>query len=665
MAKKTSTLVFKGILYVLGIVLFILIGVLLSDYITTSDEGIQSFIQENIEYFQVDVLLQVFTYIDSNFSEPVNSSLKLIAQSQYGNGFVLPSYLSYIPLACYVVAGVIGLFFIIFLINNIRTNKRRAKSDNIKFGSIYQTALLTTVFIFALVPLFSPIIDQGKNNQNFSIYNEEWNGCSTLKESIELMGYEVMPIQSSLSSTERLKQIGTQNLLGKSVLLVILGPNKFFNPIYEVPFFLEFFEGRNSLLLCHDHGSSYELLWEIFASNMIDSFDTLDFSSVNKTPVTIFADGYLRDNKSFDTNPLFPVITKSQFNDPSNIFTTGVDNVILSRASAAAGGPLIEFFGWDVVASASDVNSFVDKNFDGRYDYKIENQNLTYYIDSVDISFIFELMLDFYELQGEPIPDELLTFWNETDGELPLGYPFTPAVFLSKDTGDFRIFVSSDTSLWNNQLILNPKYDNLRFAMNVVNWLTRQDDGDLKQQWVVAIDEAHIRPETTNDFSSAGIFGFIMGYIIQLSTNPITAWIYPLLAVLLLRKFLPKKEKEEKKQVKKQEAKEERLRFRTSSFFAKKINRYHDKKKYRQALVLLYRRLERKLNTQLGTKPITPSNVIDLLKSKDPNVSKNTLKRVRRFIKFISLLKEGKKNVKDTYNFEQIYFEMSWINDKI
>jgi hypothetical protein len=672
MATKTSTIVIKSILYITGMIILIMGGIVLTDYISPS-EGVQSLLQKNFEYKEIDFLLIIFNYIDSNYSDPMNTALKLAVQSFFssGSGFTLPSYLNFLPFVFYILAGALGILLIISIIRKVREKTRVSKTKNVSFGSVYQSALLTIVFIFTLIPLFSPVIDQGTNDQNFSVYNDDWNGCSTFKETLELMGYDVMTIQSSLSATERLEQLQTLNYLKKSVLLVMLGPNRFYNPIYEVPFFIDFFKGKNSLLLCHDHGSTYELLWEIFAANKLEPSDTTTNSTllnntVNDMPVTIFADGYLRDNKSFELNPLFPVIKRSQFNDPENIFTEGIDQVILSRATAAAGGPLLDFFGWNVVAETSDVHSFVDKNYDGRYDYKFTVNNLTYYNDAIDINFVFDMILKYYDLSGQSMPTELVELWNETQGHLPLGYPFTPAVFLSKDMDNFRTFVSSDASLWNNQLILHPKYDNLQLALNVVNWLTRQDEGDLKNQWVIAIDEAHVRPETTSDMSSAGIFGLVMRYIIQLSTNPITAWIYPLLAVVLLRKFLPRKRKEEEqKQIKKQEKRENKLRFRTSSFFSKKINMYHEKRRYRKATLLLYRRLERKLHAQLGSKPITPQNVVNLVRTKDPNVSKNKLKRIGKFIQFISQLQTRRKNVRDKDTFETLYFELTWVNSNL
>ena len=100
---------------------------------------------------------------------------------------------------------------------------------------------------------------------------------------------------------------------------------------------------------------------------------------------------------------------------------------------------------------------------------------------------------------------------------LPLGgYP--QKVFLANDMGNQRVFVSADASLFSNDLI--GRYDNAQFGRNIIQWLTFNDDPN---NWYVVFDEAHIRPEDSRDLTSAGIFGFIMQYIVHLSTNPITS----------------------------------------------------------------------------------------------------------------------------------------------
>ena len=534
----------------------------------------------------------------------------------YNEGKVLPLYISYIPLVCYTGAVFMGIVFLIFLRNVTVQKSREIQSrKQVKAGSIYKEALFLVIFLLAFVPLLSPIIDHGTNNQYNSIYNSEWNGASDFAKTIEDEGYEIMSVQSSLSATER---------LNKSILLILLGPNQFYNPIFEVPYFIEFFDNDsiNSILICHDHGSTSTLLWEIFLASAIDP----DIQGT--IPVTLFPDGILRDNASFDTAPDFPVITSFNAHET----TIGINSVILSEASAVVGGPFISYFGWDVIGTSTDYG-YIDKD---------DNHYYNFDKDYVDLSLMAPL--------GFP-------------SKWPLGgYP--QGVFMSKETGNGRVFVSADASLFNNELINEPSYDNRQFGINIINWLTY--GGFNKQDWIVVFDEAHIRPEYARDLSSAGIYGFVLQYIVHLSTNPITAWIYPILAIYSLKKYLPKKSKKaEKKKAKELEKKEEREKFRTSSFFAQKIEWFRDRGEYGKALAFLYRRLERKLNTLLRGKKITSKSVIDMVIAKEPNVTKLKIRRISRFMDRILAIKLGKSKIKNEEDFENLFFEMEWVANNI
>ena len=548
----------------------------------------------------------------------------------------LPVFINYIPLLCYIGALFSGIYFIIFL-KNVSTPKIRERHSRkkIKGGSIYKQALLLIIMIFVFIPLLSPAIDKGENNQNFSVYNTGWNGSSEFKKIIQdEMGYEVMTVQSSLSATERLSD-------DKSILLILLGPNQFYDPVFEIPYFINFFNGSNSLLLCHDHGSTSTLLWEIFIANLL-TVSQAQTQTADLFPVTLFPNGILLDNESYYPTPEFPIIRDFDYSHPT---TSGINQVILSKSSSAAGGPLVEYFGWNVVGSASSLYSFVDKNGNGKVDPGI---------DVLDLTFISEILAD--QVLPENFPTSILS--------LPLYSPFTPHTFLAKEIGNSRVFVSADASLFNNELIKKPGYDNEQFGRNIIQWLTYNADPN---EWYVVFDEAHIRPESSRDLTSAGIFGFIMQYIVHLSTNPITSWIYPVLAIYTLKKYLPKKnkKKEEEKIAEKEEKKEEIARFRTSSYFAQKIEEYRTKMKFGEALKLLYRRLERKLNSQLAGQKITTENVINLVIAKDPTITKSKIRRLSKFMDRILSIKVGKYKVKTEQQFEELFFEMGWAANNI
>jgi hypothetical protein len=540
-----------------------------------------------------------------------------------------PVFLTYLPLLSYIGAIFCGVGFIIVLRNATSQKSRQTQSrKKIKSGSIYKNALFLIIFVFSFIPLLSPIIDGGENTQHFSIYNDRWNGCSKLKNTIESAGYEVMNVQSSLSAIERAAE-----QLDKSVLLILMGPNQLYDPIFEVPFFINFLNGSNSLLICHDHGSTSTLLWEILIASVFNPDITV--------PLTIFPDGILRDNASYDTTPEFPII--KNFNPhPTMSYPNTISQVILSKASCAVGGDFITYFGWTSVGETT-MSGVIDKDGNKRYNSPEDDLNLSF-MSIIDIGF--------------PLPE---TF--------PLG-GYSQQVFLAHEMGSVnqpRIFVSADASLFNNELIDDPGYDNLNFAINIIEWLTFVNDGRSKDEWIIVFDEAHIRPEYSRDLTSAGIFGFIMQYIVHLSTNPITSWIYPVLAFYTLRKYLPKKDKkeEERKIAEAEEKKEEKARFRTSSFFAQKIEEFRDKSKYAEALKLLYRRLERKLHSQMKGQKISTKSVVDFVIAKNPSITKSKIKRLSKFMDTILSIKDGKSKVKDEENFEELFFEMSDINNMI
>ena len=590
-----------------------------------------------ILYIFFSVYLFIFGFIISDF----------IAVFQQNNPGMLPLFVSYVPLLFWIGGIFLGFGFLIF-VKNVRVPKsRETKSRKASTGSTYRQALFLIIFIFAFIPLFSPMIDQGQNDQYFSIYNSNWNGCSDMRQALKDDGYTVKSIQSSLSATDR---------LDKNILLVLMGPNQVYNPIFEIPYFIDFFSDEqhtNSILVCHDHGSTYELLWEIFVANL------LNFDPANIFPVTIFPDGILRDNASCledggglkDTS--FPIIKNfPSVSDPGmSAITNGISEIILSEATAAAGGNmLIEAFGWNIIGQSSQDYSFVDKNGNRKWDNET---------DVIDLSFIAELI-------GGSLGGVDLSNASEFL-KLPLGGSlFTPAVFLAKELNNSRVFVSSDASLFSNDLI--EEYDNQQFGMNIINWLT-YNAAD-KDDWVIVFDEAHIRPEFTRDLTSAGIFGFIIQYIVHLSTNPITSWIYPLLAIYTFRKYLPKKdEDEEKRKAATAEKKEEKEKFRTSSFFAQKIDWYKEKNRYGKALTLLYRRVERKLHAQ-GVEKITTQGVVDWVTAKEAGgrVSKLKIKRITRFMDRMLAIKAGKgkgSKVKTPEEFEDLFHEMSWIMKNI
>jgi len=501
----------------------------------------------------------------------------------------------------------------------IRDFRRSKKSE---WG--IQQALLVILFIFAWIPLLGHIIDGGMNFRDHSVYNTRPTGNSEFREYAESQGYKTYAIQSSLSSLIRMNQ---------SVCLVVFDPKQTYNPLAEVPFFIDMFNRSLdfSLLICDDHGTTTSLMTEMFLSSAAAS-GSLD----SIVPLALFPKGTLIDNASYDTAPWFPIIQDFS----SHPTTAGVNEVVLSRASAILGGDLLNFFGWETIGRSSASYSFVDVNED--YMYKYEDDNY-------------------------PIPEALINVLADYAGlyfpeGIPLGgYP--QVTFVAKElSAGRRIFLASDASMFDNELIT--RYDNLQFGLNIIDWLTNGD-----RSIAIVFDESHNAPYGRREFNSAAMFGLFQGYINWLSTNPFLSWIYPLWAVRIIARWIPKEgDKRRKKKKREEEVEEEikELQFRTSSFFAEKINWYRINKEYNQALELLYRRLERKINKMMGGIPPQIDIIVDTIKEAQKQYMKEgDLLRIKTFLKKMGQVRNKEIEIIDEKEFHDMFFEMEWVNEHI
>ncbi len=530
-------------------------------------------------------------------------------------------YESMISFIMYVFPAIYIIRLVMSGLQAIREFRRSKKSQ---WG--IQQALLVVLFIFAWIPLLGHIIDGGMNLRDHSVYNSHETGNSEFRVYAESMGYETYAIQSSLSSLIR---------MNRSVCLVVFDPKQTYNPLAEVPFFIEMFDANRtydfSMLICDDHGSTTSLMTEMFLSSAAASGGLDD-----TIPLALFPDGILIDNSSFDTAPWFPIIQDFS----SHPTTAGVRQVILSRASAVLGGDLLSFFGWEALGRTSASYSFVDKNQDNMYKYEDDNY---------------------------PIPDALINVLQNFAGlyfpeGIPLGgYP--QVTFAAKETtSGRRIFLSSDASLFDNELIT--KYDNLQFARNIIEWLTRGD-----RNIALVFDESHNAPYGRREFNSAAMFGMFQGYINWLSTNPFLSWIYPLWAVRIIARWVPKEKDRRRKKKKQEEQVEEdikELQFRTSSFFAEKINWYRINKEYNQALTLLYRRLERKINKMMiGTTPTVDMVVATIREAHQKYMKEDDLLRIKNFLIKMESVKNNEIEIVDEKEFHDMFFEMEWVNEHI
>jgi len=148
--------------------------------------------------------------------------------------------------------------------------------------------------------------------QDFSIYNDQWNGLSAFREQIEGTGREVKTIQSSMSVISR---------YNGDAVLVIMGPVKDFS-IEAVLVVFEHLRAGGGILIADDFGtanSSFFLLNQFIAA------------STQFSGLIAFTGGVLLDLDSYDRSPKLPVITDIR-SYPQ--LTDGVSSLHLNWATA-------------------------------------------------------------------------------------------------------------------------------------------------------------------------------------------------------------------------------------------------------------------------------------------------------------------------------------------
>ncbi len=524
-----------------------------------------------------------------------------------------PGYIGMVSFLIFVFPAVYILKLGMSALKSVKLFRKETKKTN-----TLKTTLFILIFFFSWFPILAHYVDRGMNTRNHSIYNDSpWAGSSDFRDYVnETLEYDVYSIHSSLSTVIR---------MNKSVLLIILGPTSSYNPIAEIPFFIDMFNNPDiefSMLISDDHGSTTTLMLEMFLGSSL---------SGNPIPLAIFPKGVLWENESgsYDKNPMFPIIDVSGTSHPT---TSGVNKVVLSNASCILLG---DIFGWTSIGTTSSSYSFIDNNGDGMY-----NASDTF-----------------------AIPIDLPGF----EGGIPLGgYPLVTFAYKELSWGDSerdRIFLTSDASMFNNELI--NLYDNKQFAGNIIDWLTYGKN----DEFVIVFDESHNIPFGKVEFTSPAMFGLFQGYVNWLSINPFLSWIYPIWALRTLSNWIPKKDDKKKKKKKEKEDVEkeiEELKFRTSSFFAKKINWYRVNKKYNQALILLFRRVERKINKMMTGISPTVNNIIEKIQEeRGKYITKENIIRMRSFLTKMLEIKGNKINIVSEEEFNDIFFQMSWIAEII
>ena len=193
--------------------------------------------------------------------------------------------------------------------------------------------------------------------------------------------------------------------------------------------------------------------------------------------------------------------------------------------------------------------------------------------------------------------------------------------------GKGKIVLVSDPSIFNNDMIM--RGDNLKFASNLIDWLSGKNDGGSN---LVIFDEAHL---ATPFYSYDKLFGSIMGYIDWASANWLLAPIYPILIVFSIWRWLPRRKPEELGPT-------PVYLKRGKTFLTERLEWYKENKQYGYAVKLLYRRMKRYILRYLKLKEFDVETVAKMLAKRIPDMKR---KEIKRFLETCEVIDRGEKPV--------------------
>ncbi|MBS7287863.1 MAG: DUF4350 domain-containing protein [Candidatus Freyarchaeota archaeon] len=195
--------------------------------------------------------------------------------------------------------------------------------------------------------------------------------------------------------------------------------------------------------------------------------------------------------------------------------------------------------------------------------------------------------------------------------------------------GKGRIVVVSDPSIFNNDMLL--RGDNLRFAINIIDWLSRRNEGG--ESNLVVFDEAHLAAPYY--YSYGKLFGSILGYIDWASANWFLAPIYPALIVFSIWRWLPRGKPKEMGPT-------AVYLKRGKTFLTERLEWYKENKQYGYALKLLYRRMKRHLVRRFKLKEYSVDAAVRVLSDVVTAMRRTQLKR---FLEEWEAIERGEKPI--------------------
>lgn len=487
-----------------------------------------------------------------------------------------------------------------------------------------------------------------RNSTNFSIYNTGWNGTSEFMEKFRNHPNEGQ-ISTIVGSSNILNRLNASEMNDSQGALIILGPAVHYDFSESLAVLMYAINGGR-VLIADDFGTANDILsvLSIFlgfmsqinlgGANML-GMDP-ETSGVNTSgasfpfPIAGIAinGSLLADQGSYDGTPLTPV-----FHFPESSTQTGTTYLMPAP--------------WVTDFTTGLSGNGVIGNFASIISMKVRYPNTSFSTDPNNTQYLTKWvpMGEFpadasaaFDSLDVPVGVELPTFnfslqiavlysssesWLESDlaaakndvnsiepnlnewGNPNIGFPVF--VYFPFPMLNGSLTICSDPSIFINRYLDTTTYpdaatfDNSKFADNVIDTIMEGRTGQ-----TIIFDEGHLANNPIHPIFPLSLY---LKFLDMITMFPLFAGALPVVAILLSRRFMPKKTQAKPLLLTRVE------RYYGRSFFAVKMRWFLEYRQYSRGLELIYRRLRRNLSRRYPDAELTPEVIASYLESEFPD----------------------------------------------
>ena len=483
-------------------------------------------------------------------------------------------------------------------------------SEFVRNFSKYSIAMFI-LFIIIVVPILLGLVGLAGYGTKFSIYNEGWDGLTSLRANLESEGYNITNGMSSLAVLNRITDPG---------IVAIIGPAANYGTIDTISL-VTFLAKGGSLVIADDYGTGAQIFepffsllnsWDDIADlsngtipSLLDLFgfggenetagpETLIFSMLGMLRGFAFNGSVLMDAETYTTNPAQPLLRNMETSNP---LTDGISK-----------GLQMEF--GTVLSLAIRHNDTITGEETTDW---MPLQAISLEIFGVEIEDMFLPFLPFYTSRSAWMESD---FQSAKDGE---AFPdadewgnvmFAPIMTLPIGAG--KIVMVGDPDIFINKWIDKPEEnDNLIFSRNLFNYLASDMNVTAGSAISIIFDEGHAHQK----FYSASVYSMaIMKFITEMSMFPLYSPFVPVLLAVLAYPLIPKKTRLSPVLWTKYRGEQGKSRFE------REIRRIVGSGAYSEAVGLLYRSLVRGLRKVSKQSMSSPEEIAEYFSIKYPSM---------------------------------------------